>query len=119
MRRTFDLLTRPLADGERVVVSGNVSWKEPAAFRIVVAPSVATWFETSVAIFYASRFSLSVRRIGRCQTGVRFSALVECVTNDRASQRSELTSCYWPPPDTMLFQPVSPSGVESIERELA
>ena len=119
MRRTFDLLTRALADGERVVVSGNVSWKEPTSFRIIVAPSVAKWFETSVAIFYASRFSFSVRRIGQCQSGVRFSALVECMTNDRASQRSELTSCYWPPPDSMLFQPVAHSTVERTEREPA
>jgi hypothetical protein len=106
MRRTFDLLTEPLADNERRVVSCNISWKEPTAFRIIVAPSVINWFQISVGIFFGSRLSFEVKRTGQAQTGVRFSALVECITSDRASQRPDLTSCYWPPPDALLFQSV-------------
>lgn len=60
----------------------------------------------SVGLFDRSRLSIAIRRVGTCATPVRFSALVECTTTDQASQSSALTSCYWPPSDSQLFQDV-------------
>lgn len=115
MQRTFDLLTAPLGDNERSVVSANIAWPNATNFRVSVAPAVATYFATSTGLFDGKRFSISVRRIGISPKRVRFSALVECTTAGPPSPGAALANCYWPPPDSTLFEEPSERRVEPSE----
>lgn len=95
MKRTFELLTRPLFDDESYETGATVDWPGARDFRVIVDHEVASYFEIEHS-FEPPWFSVRVRRVGPCDELVRFAAMVECDTDDDTPQSNLPARSSWP-----------------------